>query len=635
MARYLHSISIASITGQKHLYYFKKRANALETGNLNVLNHFYKGYIGKSIKSGQFINTRIIDTPSRVAYILSTFCERQWLSPQSFSNYTSLNEGRDIFNPVVKNMPSLKLVRDPDKISYYNFNIGTPITSPTGITNYIYQAYEYKDITFSSLSNYANTVTGNIYQGDPRTRGISFNFIGYPISKENGDSQLSTANYLIEIYENASFLTQQNAYLTSRYPRSAISPKVITNGAAVSGAIGRFLTCTFVADMPDPTDDDYKEGAGSTELLCGFINKANGFSLLRIGINDDQYFYTEAWADNEAEWKNNYYGSPPSENGKMLGLLPNTLGEPITIMLESSILIYISGVRGHYFKSEDKTTIKAQTAVAKLTFNYNQANQAIAYTGNSIIEHDASGSPSNYEELGGTDKDYWNIYHTLWGSRVGNSSVVLVNVTKHKRFAESSSNFLGNSIENKDTDIERYFHIYINDQVVEFACDDVGFYPEVKNTELYLFNENIFNEEKPDTTTPLISKKYGTVISDQDILFCMVNYPQKDKLLLVKFNINSKSFQVIREDSKSSGQHVACCYQRQTTDNNGVELIPACIIYRVGKQDTSGKVYLSKDTAKTWQEIADSPYSMGGGMYYLGGQYHSVDYGDAFDNKNT
>lgn len=80
----------------------------------------------------------------------------------------------------------------------------------------------------------------------------------------------------------------------------------------------------------------------------------------------------------------------------------------------------------------------------------------------------------------------------------------------------------------------------------------------------------------------------------------------------------------IREDPIANGQHVATCYQLQTKNS------PACILYRIGTQGGKGKVYLSKDTAKTWTEIAESEYTSGGGMYYLGGDNYAIDYGNAF-----
>lgn len=76
----------------------------------------------------------------------------------------------------------------------------------------------------------------------------------------------------------------------------------------------------------------------------------------------------------------------------------------------------------------------------------------------------------------------------------------------------------------------------------------------------------------------------------------------------------------------AEGEAVATCYQRASKHT------PACIIYRVGIQGGDGKVYLSKDTGKTWEKIAYSQYTSGGGMYYLGGSHYSVNYGNAFSS---
>ncbi|AWM80506.1 hypothetical protein DKL61_09140 [Gammaproteobacteria bacterium ESL0073] len=184
---------------------------------------------------------------------------------------------------------------------------------------------------------------------------------------------------------------------------------------------------------------------------------------------------------------------------------------------------------------------------------------------------------------------------------------------------------MGVSVENEEKDIKTFMHLYIDDKVYPFDCEKLGFYPEITSTNPP-YDENEFDPRYADIRTPLISKKFGTVISDSDILFCMTAYPKKDKNLLVKFNINSQSFDIIRTDPTKEGQAVATCYQKQTDKS------PACIIYRVGIQGQTGKVYLSKDMGKTWTQIANSQYTSGGGMYYLGGDHYTIKYGRAFNS---
>lgn len=634
MSKYLHTLSIASVTGtKKYAYYFRNRAKTLDYSNAKSLNHFYKGFIGKSIKSGKFINTKVIDTPSRLVNILSSFSESQWLGLQGDINSLNLNAGRDLFNPnVKKNPPAIQLDRQPTYVASYQYMLGTTYSFKPYL-NYLFQTYEYTGIARAFLGNYASSPTANINLKQDRTRYIGFNFINYATNHHNGDDNLYTGNINFEIYENSATLTNLNAYLTSRYSRYAISPKVISNGAALSGNLGRFFCCSIVSDMPEPNESiDYLEGAGLHELFCGFINVSGNYTAFKINLQDEQYFYTEAWQDNLNEWQKNTYGQWPTSN-KLIGLLPNILGEPIPIMLKDSIVLYISGVRGHYssMASEQgsQPTIKAQTAVAKLTFPYLKDYQMLVPNGKTeLIEHDASGSPDNYEELGGTDSDYWNIYHTLWGSNVGDHAVVLVNVTKHKRYQHATSNFLGNSVQDSETDIETFIHIYIDDEVLEFDCKQLGFYPEIKSSYVTMFSNNIFDKRYPDNRSVLISVKFGTVISNEDVLFCFTSLDKK-KRLLVKFNITNRTFTTIREDSADDGLHVATCYQRQVF-KDGKELTPSCIIYRIGVQGSKGKVFISKDTGKTWHKIADSPYTTGGGMYYLGNEYYAINYGKAF-----
>ncbi|QQP85063.1 hypothetical protein [Entomomonas asaccharolytica] len=116
MSKYLHSLSIASVSGQKYASYFKNRAKTLDYSNALYMNHFYKGYIGKSIKSGQFINTKVIDSNVCLVGILATFNEVQWLQQQAETHVIELNTGRDVFNPNVKNKikeGSIKIKREP------------------------------------------------------------------------------------------------------------------------------------------------------------------------------------------------------------------------------------------------------------------------------------------------------------------------------------------------------------------------------------------------------------------------------------------------------------------------------------------------------------------------------------------
>lgn len=635
MTKYYHTLSIASVTGtKKYAYYFRNRARTLDYSNAKSLSHFYKGFIGKSTKSGKFINTKVIDTPSRLVNILSSFSESQWLGVQGDINSLNLNAGRDLFNPSIKkNPPSVQLDRQPIYVATYVYKLGGGYTFKPYL-NYLFQTYEYTGIARAALGNYASSPTANINLGQERTRYVNYSFINYATNYNNGDDNLYTGNISFEIYENSQTLINLNAYLTSRYSRYAISPKVISSSAALSGSIGRFFCTTIISDMPQPNEQtDYLEGAGLQELYCGFINRAGSYSAFKINLQHEQYFYTEQWQDNKSQWLKNTYGQWPSSN-QLMGLLPNILGEPIPIMLKDSIVLYISGVRGHYASMSDsegnaQPTIKAQTAVAKLTFPYLADYLMLMPNGvTELIEHDASGSADNYQQLGGTDNEYWNIYHTLWGSNVGGHAVVLVNVTKHKRYQYSTSNFLGNSVQNSENDIETFIHIYINDEVVEFDCQQLGFYPEITSTTTSMFSNNIFSKRYPDNRSALISVKFGTVISNEDILFCFTSLDKK-KRLLVKFNITKRSFTTIREDQADEGLHVATCYQQQVT-NNGQEITPACIIYRIGIQGTKGKVYISKDTGKTWHKIADSPYTTGGGMYYLGNEYYSIKYGKPF-----
>lgn len=639
MTKYLHSLSMASYTGQKYAYYFKKRAQALDYSKALSMNHFYQGFIGRSSKVGKFINTKVIDTPSGLVGLLSTFSESPWLNLQYSHNIMTLAEGRDLFNPKVAKKPlNLTFIKEPEPVFVYGVNYGTPYNVSPYI-NYLYQGYEAKGIAQSILGNYASSALANMNQGEKRTRSIRHYFIEQATKTKQTPYSLAHSNLKLEIFESA--FESMNIYFTSRYSKKAISPNIITSAFALSGEYGRFFGNTCITEMPDPSEKDYLEGAGRAEILSCFINAAGSFNLLVIGINDDDFFFLEKWEDND--WTDHYYGeSPEDEAGKMLGWLPNTLGEPIGVMLKDHCAIYVSGIRAHYYEEkeekeeggngedeeeqeqEKQITLKAQTATIKLIFEYKEKEQSLSFKDTELIEHDASGTSKNYEDLGGTDKDYWNIYHTLWGANVNNHAVVLVNNTRHKRSETSRSNFMGDSVEDEE-DIKNFIHLYIDDKVYPFDCEQLGFYPDITNTRP-LFDENQFDPRYADIVTPLISKKFGSVISDSDILFCMTAYPKKDKTILVKFNINNQSFDIIRTDPIKEGQAVATCYQKQTNKS------PACILYRIGTQGQAGKVFLSKDTAKTWTQIADSQYTSGGGMYYLGGDQYSVNYGAAFNS---
>ncbi|MFD1259442.1 hypothetical protein [Entomomonas asaccharolytica] len=678
MSKYLHSLSIASVSGQKYASYFKNRAKTLDYSNALYMNHFYKGYIGKSIKSGQFINTKVIDSNVCLVGILATFNEVQWLQQQAETHVIELNTGRDVFNPNVKNKikeGSIKIKREPKKLGYLYYSLGSE-SSEKPYVEYRASAVERSIISVSENIRYKDNNTGSLdgwndadswpdgYKGAKRSRCWSYFFIERGIARKELKGNGYLGNLAMTIFENSNTLKQLDISIAQRKPRGgALLPYIAIGGSyAMAYNSLRIMGGVCFCENPNPeilketstsiTYKDYYAGYGQAALFIFVLDTRNGsYTPIRLQVtpthsSEEAFFYLEKYEENADKWRDaaSLISVPPKEGGKWLGYLPNLLGQPLIVGTSKGFAIYLSGVRSHY--SERTSTsgggtynvYDSQTAVLRVYFKLRE-DGALAFEETKVIEHDASGNSQTSKKFGGTDGAFWNIYHTLWADTVGDKEIVLVSNTRHKRYDEAAANYAGESsiedMNDPDTNLETFFHLYIDGKIYKFDTAKLKF-----GANLISENDTTYRHHKylwlyADIFPITWGRKYGTVISDTEVLFCFRSYPKHEENLLVKFDIETQTFEVLKRTPKADGDIVATCYQKKVTDKNGKEIIPAGIIYRVGTQGKSGKVYISKDSAKTFHKIIDSPYTAGGGLYFLGNEFYAINYSNAFADNNN
>lgn len=644
-------------------WFFKKKANTLYLSGKRKLDSMFEGFIGRSIRSDigiTTIKTTVIDTPIRLIGLLSNFNELPWDSPQWFGHVIKINAYRDNLDPnqeasIIKFNVKEAINNKAPYFTSLDINDAKIIKNP--FLNYYYPCYETEVLSFAynivNSQKYKTALTTD--KDDVALRAGAFVFLDLAIIKKEDGNQGFSDNLMVMIRENTGFMEKYT--FSTKFDKDAVSPRELCPLFSAAKSNLKLFGGAVFYDAPIPKKGEYLDGWGEAKImLCLFIHKKFSYSFNSIELDgvDKNYFKLDKW--DKYDWNDSASGvlGQIPDNKKLQGYMPNKIDNLIPVLYSENIngeeqnrfKLFFSGVRCIGTKQDGKQVIQAQTALVSLAFEINDKARLVEQK---IIAHDLSGyaQDANFKENGATDSKKWSIYNLFWGGRIGTNEVLLVHVTKHKRFKNSITNYVGSSTEDRHqigtSNVELFLHVYINGKLHEFEYQNLGFQPMLYN-DYAIIRENLYNRNYAECNTPILNKKYGSIVSEDAALFCFIGYlePKKNvrevrnedvkETCLVKMTLENEKpvFNIIRKDSSTKGcNNVVTCYQ-QEIKKQGKIITPFAAFYRIGDEGVKGETYLTRNSGKTWDLVNNDKYNYGGGLYFIGNQFYKKTHGKAF-----
>lgn len=379
--------------------------------------------------------------------------------------------------------------------------------------------------------------------------------------------------------------------------------------------------------------------------------------------------------------------------------MPNRMGGPLIAMMDDRVDVYVDyrmartwiDERDGGFPGARPVSVQMQTGIVRFSYPYSIDYEAKTYSLGSFsrqaIVSDVSGAVDNcFDELGGDREDFHRLYRVRWAGNVGGRSVVIASMIKHLRWEREPSVGPGvppsfsmmratacSSISGDNSIVWQYTYYPPGEdpvngwnstnthQGVRLPGDPTfpGNWRDSVGAVMYV--DGVATEwDSMATGWSLIrapeelrcrlddwlwessTSKFGTVVSDTDMVLCAYSFPPETNewgeptnlvCKLLRINVITGSVTELRQDPIPSGSAIPAitCYQREYSA--GEETLGPCLIYSLCRFGSDGGwVEMSKDGGDTWDRIMEGQYLPDLGTYYIGSAIWGPEYGNIFND---